>query len=104
MVDEFSKFGDMFFVESKGHLPTVLCEIFSRWRDLGRPVQIVRCDNAGENKAFEKMAMGIKWQLALTFEFTPARTLEMNHLIENFLTLTLLVYVLCSVTHTFQMI
>ena len=84
VVDEYSKFGVMFFVDSKGHLPIVLYEIFSKWRDLGRPVQIVRCDNAGENKAFEKMAMNIKWQLALTFEYTPARTPEMNHLIEKF--------------------
>ena len=84
VVDEFSKFGAVFFVERKGQLPTVLCEIFAKWRDLGRPVKIVRCDNAGENKAFEKMAMGIKWQLALTFEFTPARTPEMNYMVEVF--------------------
>ena len=30
------------------------------------------------------MAMTIKWQLALTFEYTPVRTPEMNFLIEKF--------------------
>ena len=84
VVDEYSKFGVMFFVERKGRLPIVLCEIFSKWKELGRPVKVVRCDNAGENKALEKMAMGIKWQLALTFEYTPARMPEMNYLIEKF--------------------
>ena len=28
--------------------------------------------------------MDVKWQLALTFEYTPARTPEMNYLVEKF--------------------
>jgi hypothetical protein len=30
------------------------------------------------------MAMPVQWQLDLTFEYTPARTPEMNYLIEKF--------------------
>jgi hypothetical protein len=60
IVDEYGKYGMVIFVEKKGELPQVLCQLFSKWKQQKRPVQIVRCDNAGENKAFKKMAMTIQ--------------------------------------------
>ena len=74
VVDEYSSHGTLLFVTAKGRLPATLCELFAQWKGTGRPVKYVRCDNAGENKAFETMSNKGVWQLALVFEYTAART------------------------------
>ena len=58
------------------------CARLTRWSQDGKPVKFIRCDNAGENKEFEKIANGHKWKLNLSFEYTGRATPQRNHLAE----------------------
>jgi len=61
----------------------------TRWKHEGRPVKIIRCDDAGENKKLEKEANGHQWKVAIKFEYTGRSTPQRNHLAElGFATLT----------------
>jgi hypothetical protein len=49
IVDEFSELKFSRFYDSKDKMlvePT--CEIFDRWKQTGKPVKVVHCDNKGD--------------------------------------------------------
>ena len=53
----------------KSEMPGIMCQLFSHWRALGKKVEIVRCDNATENKKFEMLAKEKGYQLGITMEY-----------------------------------
>jgi hypothetical protein len=58
------------------------CELFNQWRQRGKEVKYIRCDNAGENKTLQKRANSAEWKLNIELEFTPRDTPQHNHLAE----------------------
>ena len=85
LVDDYSGFATSIFVSTKKAMVEKVCELFNQWRGRGLPVQIVRCDNAGENKALEKRAHSSVWQFPVTFQYTSAGTPQHNAQVEKFL-------------------
>ena len=84
IVDEFSGMGTSMFVATKRASVEATCKLFSDWKERGKPVRTVRCDNAGENKALQTRSTDATWQLGMEFEFTSAGTPQQNALVEKF--------------------
>ena len=82
IVDECTqlKFSD--FYDTKNGMVEPTCEKFKKWSQDGKPVGIVRLDNAGENVLLQQRANSADWQLGIDFEFTPRNTPQQNHLVE----------------------
>ena len=74
MVDEFSGMATSMFIATKGALAESACKLLSDWKQKGKNVHTIRCDNATENKALMRRAMAAVWQLSLRFEFTSVGT------------------------------
>lgn len=70
------------FFSSKNAMVEPTCEMFHLWKELGRAVKIVRCDNAGENLLLEQTANGRNWKLGIMFEYTGRDTPQRNALAE----------------------
>ena len=64
-------------------MPALLCQLLSHWRAINKKVEIVRCDNAGENRKFEELAKSGKYQLGITLEYTARSTPEQNSRVEK---------------------
>ena len=64
-------------------MPTLMVSLLSHWRAIGKPVQIMRCDNAGENKTLETTTQHSMYQLGITFEYTARSTPEQNSRVEK---------------------
>ena len=45
-------------------------------------MEVIRCDNAGENKALQARANSAAWKLGIDFEYTSRDTPQQNHLAE----------------------
>ena len=58
IVDKFSRKKTSHFYNKKSDIVKSTCDQFSRWKAAGNPVEIVRCDNAGEKYSLEKMCNG----------------------------------------------
>ena len=58
------------------------CEKFNVWNQNGKPVKVVRCDNAGENTKLSKRCNSHEWKLNIQFEFTGRDTPQQNSLVE----------------------
>ena len=84
IVDEFSGMGTSMFVATKHDSIEETCKLLSDWKTKRKPVHIIRCDNAGENKAIQARSTDHIWQLGLTFEYTSAGTPQHNALVEKF--------------------
>jgi hypothetical protein len=70
------------FFKAKSDMPVVACKTIWKLKQEGVAVKYVRWDNAGENKAFAKLANGSKWNLQLQSEFTGAMTPQRNNFVE----------------------
>lgn len=70
------------FYKTKNEMAADVCKFLKRLERLGKKVDIIRLDNAGENKLLEKLSDSAEWQLALQFQFTAARTPQQNFLVE----------------------
>jgi hypothetical protein len=89
MVDERTqlKFSD--FYKRKSDMVEPTCEQFKKWAHANKALQVVRMDNAGENKLLQKRSESKDWQLGITFEYTARDTPQQNSLAEvGFATLT----------------
>ena len=53
-----------------------------RWKQAGRGIEIIRCDNAGENEKLQERAGSADWKLDIEFEYTVQDTPQQNHLAE----------------------
>ncbi len=59
------------------------CRLFEHWKANGMPVNLIRCDNAGENKLLIETANGDKWKLNITPEYTARSTPQQNSKVEK---------------------
>jgi hypothetical protein len=82
VVDERTqmKFSDFFVFKSGMAEPT--CELFQRWKDVGREVRYLRMDNAGENKLWQSRCDSPDWKFRIQPEYTASYTPQQNHLAE----------------------
>jgi hypothetical protein len=82
MVDERTqlKFSDFF--DTKNGMVEETCEQLRRWKESGRGADIIRLDNAGENKLLQQRSQSADWKLNVNFEFTARDTPQQNHLAE----------------------
>jgi hypothetical protein len=80
VVDERTqmKFSD-FFV-SKNGMAEPTCEVFQRWKDVGREVRYLQMDNAGENKLLRSRCESADWEFWIQPEYTASYTPQQNHL------------------------
>jgi Reverse transcriptase (RNA-dependent DNA polymerase)/Zinc knuckle len=82
MVDERTqmKFSD-FFVTKRGMIePT--CKLIYTLKEAGKNINIIRCDDGGENKALEQRINSSDWKLNVKFEYTGRDTPQRNSLAE----------------------
>ena len=56
------------FFENKNGMVEPTCELFSRWKQSGHAVDIVRLDNAGENMLLQNEVNSAPWQLGINFK------------------------------------
>jgi hypothetical protein len=82
LVDERTqmKFSD-FFV-SKNGMAEPTCELFQRWKDVGKEVRYLRIDNAGENKLLQSCCESAGWKFRIQPGYTASYTSQQNHLAE----------------------
>ena len=63
---------------------TPLCEQLHKWQQADRNVDIIRCDNAGENKWLERRLRSSAWKIGyISFEYIAARIPEQNSVVEK---------------------
>ena len=82
MVDEYSGMKISLFHDTKNGIVDPTCERFYHWRQNGRPVKLIRCDNRGENVKLDSRAKIKDWKLNLEFEYTGGDTPQRNHMVE----------------------
>ena len=76
------KISDFYSKKNKMIEPT--CEKIQVWKDEGKPVKRIRCDNAGENKKLEERLRSVDWKLGdIQFEYTASYTPQQNSRIEK---------------------
>jgi hypothetical protein len=83
MVDEQTqlKFSDLFF-DTKNGMVEETCKQLHCWKQSGRGAEIIRLDNAGENKLLQQRLQSADWKLNIKFEFMARDTPQQNHLAE----------------------
>ena len=82
MVVEKGQLKFLQFFESRNAMVEPTCEQLSRWKQAGHPVQVIRLDNAGENKLLQKHCDSADWKLGIEFEYTARATPQQNSLAE----------------------
>ena len=72
------------FFENKSDIVEPICELINKWKIQGKPVQRIRCDNAGENQAVEKRLSSSDWKMGnIKFEYTARNTPQQNSRVEK---------------------
>jgi hypothetical protein len=74
------KFSDFF--DTKNGMVEETCEQLYRWKESGQGADIIRLDNAGENKLLQQRSQSADWKQNVNFEFTARDTPQQNHLAE----------------------
>jgi hypothetical protein len=82
MVDERTQLQFSDFFDTKNRMVEDTCEQLHRWKQSGRGSEIIRLDNAGENKLLQQRLQSADWKLNIKFEFTARDKLQQNHLVE----------------------
>jgi hypothetical protein len=82
MVDERTQLNISDFFDTKNGMVEGTCEQLHRWKQSGKGVEIIRLDNAGENKLLQQRSQSADWKLGAKFEFTARDTPQQNHLAE----------------------
>ena len=83
MVDEYSGFKTTIFTQTKNGMIKPACDQINRWKQQGKAVKILRCDNGGENIALEKQCNGNDYNLNVKFEFTAQNIPQQNAPVEK---------------------
>ena len=78
-VDERTGFKKSDFYETKDGMVEPTCEMFYQWKMDGKPVQVLRMDNAGENKKLHKALNSSRWKMYPEVEYTAKDTPKQNH-------------------------
>lgn len=71
------------FYTAKNKMIEPMCERMHKMKQLCKPVQRVRQDNAGENKKLKKRCKSADWKLDTEFEFTAKETPQQNSIAET---------------------
>ena len=72
------------FYQNKSMMIEPTCEKIQVWKDEGKPVKRIRCDNAGENKKLEERLKSVDWKLGdIKFEYTASYTPQQNSRVEK---------------------
>jgi hypothetical protein len=58
------------------------CQMLQEWGNNEKSIKIIRCDDAGENRALEACLRSSNWKIYLKFEYTGKDTPQQNHLAE----------------------
>ncbi len=66
-----------FFVY-KSEMPKDMCAFMQKEKARGHPIEIIRQDNAGENKKLVTLAQSKDWKLEAIFENTAQNTPQQN--------------------------
>jgi hypothetical protein len=66
------------FYAAKNDMVEPMLERFSKWKQTGIPVNVVRLDNAGENILLKNRAASVDWKYSIKFEFTGRNTPQQN--------------------------
>jgi hypothetical protein len=82
VVDERTQMMFSDFFVSKSGMAEPTCELFQRWKDVGREVRYLRMDNAGENKLLQSRSENADWKFRIQPEYTASYTPQQNHLAE----------------------
>ena len=82
MTDEYTEYRRSTFHKTKNAFIEPTCEYLSLLAQRGTPVEILRQDNARENKKLEKRAHSSDWKLNLHVEYTGRKTPQRNHMVE----------------------
>jgi hypothetical protein len=70
MVDERTQLKVSDFFDTKNGMVEETCEQLHHWKKSGRGADIIRLDNAGENKLLQQRSQRPDWKLSVDFEFT----------------------------------
>jgi hypothetical protein len=74
------KVSDFFVTKTDMIEPT--CEKLFKWKNEGKPIKYIRCDNGGENRGLKKGLYSSDWKFPIKFEFTGCDTPLRNYLAE----------------------
>ncbi len=69
------------FVKKKSDMPQRMLRFLHEVRGKGFNVKFIRCDNAGENKALQKLCE--EAEMGITFECTPSNSPQFNGRMER---------------------
>ena len=79
MVDQFTEYKMVRSYKTKKDMVEPTCEELFKWKQMGKEVQFLRMDNAGENLKLEQRLRSKDWKLYPTIEYTARSTPQHNH-------------------------
>ena len=82
MVDERTQLKFSNFYEKKNSMVEPTLQLLHLLAQHDHEVEVVRMDNAGENKLLKDRAHSADWKLPLKFEISAKDTPQQNHLVE----------------------
>lgn len=82
VVDEYENLGISAFYTEKDKMIEPFCVRLQQQKAGGKPVKILRMDNAGENKALKEWIKSSDWKLDVQIEYTARSTPQQNSLAE----------------------
>jgi hypothetical protein len=82
LVDEASQFKASDFFVTKKDMIEPTCEKLFKWKNEGKPIKYIRCDDGGENRGLKNRLYSSDWKLPIKFEFTGCDTPQRNYLAE----------------------
>ena len=72
------------FYATKSGMVEPTCELIQAWKNQGKPVKEIRCDNGGENLLLEKRLKSKDWKMGdIIFEYTAKETPQQNARVEK---------------------
>ena len=81
IVDDFTDYCWSYFMKNKSDLSSKMQELIQELKTKQLKVKYIRCDNAGENQAFEQETKQLGW--GIKFEYTAPRTPQQNGRVER---------------------
>ena len=70
------------FHNKKNGMVEPVCEQLQKWKQKGLGIDVIRMDNAEENKVLQARADSKAWKLGLEYEYTARDTPQQNQLAE----------------------
>ena len=83
-VDEKTELPFCAFHAQKNQMAEPMCELLDKWRQFGKEVTHIRCDNAGENLQLQQRLNSHDWKYGtIEFEYTAKATPQQNSVVEK---------------------